>query len=234
MLQFQLAVDGYKWGINFYPALKQTIFISRRHVETRREVALELVFLAAGARNRDGVKASLSCRMVDPTGVLGLSEGKSVSHIFTSAMDCTSPLCFGSKSDLEALGYLKDDSLTVECTITVLKELPEPEISLVDDQVRVPSSDLHQHLGELLQKETATDVTFVVSGESFAAHKLILAARSPVFFAEFFGHMKEASSERVEVVNMEPAALRPCFTSSILILCLNLTHPRRRSWRCIC
>ncbi|KAI4970135.1 hypothetical protein ZWY2020_001049 [Hordeum vulgare] len=44
---------------------------------------------------------------------------------------------------------------------------------------------------------------FLVSGQSFAAHKLILAARSPVFMAEFFGNMKEKSSQSVEIEDME-------------------------------
>uniref|UniRef100_A0A0D9WT22 BTB domain-containing protein n=1 Tax=Leersia perrieri TaxID=77586 RepID=A0A0D9WT22_9ORYZ len=109
-----------------------------------------------------------------------------------------------TRQDLESLGYLKDDCLIVQCTITVLKELPEHVIAAAQvKEVPIPSSDLHKHLGELLQKETGTDITFVVSGESLAAHKNILAARSPVFMAEFFGNMKEASSGIVMVQDME-------------------------------
>ncbi|CAM0909316.1 unnamed protein product [Alopecurus aequalis] len=52
------------------------------------------------------------------------------------------------------------------------------------------------------------DVTFHVSGESFAAHKNILAARSPVFMAEFFGDMKEKCSPRVEIRDMEAAVFK--------------------------
>ena len=53
----------------------------------------------------------------------------------------------------------------------------------------MPSSNLPQHLGQLLESHAGADVTFAVSGESFAAHKSILAARSPVFRAEFFGEI---------------------------------------------
>jgi speckle-type POZ protein len=94
-----------------------------------------------------------------------------------------------------------DDALTVQCTITVLKELPV--LTSPAKEVYVPSSNLHQNLGELLQTETGADITFLVCGESFAAHKNILAARSPVFMAEFFGEMKEKLSHRVEVEGME-------------------------------
>jgi speckle-type POZ protein len=72
----------------------------------------------------------------------------------------------------------------------------------------LPSPDLHRHLGELLQKGTGADVTFHVSGEEFAAHKAILASRSPVFMAELFGGMEEEASRRVEVKDMEPAAFK--------------------------
>jgi len=49
---------------------------------------------------------------------------------------------------------------------------------------------------------------FHVSGESFAAHKVILAARSPVFKAEFFGGMEERSSDSVEIKDMDAAVFR--------------------------
>ncbi|GJM97718.1 hypothetical protein PR202_ga14667 [Eleusine coracana subsp. coracana] len=67
----------------------------------------------------------------------------------------------------------------------------------------MPPSDILQHLGKLLQSQIGADITFTVSGESLAAHKTILAARSPIFMAEFFGHMKERRSSCVEVKDME-------------------------------
>ena len=40
-----------------------------------------------------------------------------------------------------------------------------------------------------------TDVTFDVDGNNFVAHRLILAAHSPVFKAELFGSMIESKYE---------------------------------------
>ena len=53
----------------------------------------------------------------------------------------------------------------------------------------MPSSNLPQHLSEFLDSQAGADVTFAVSSEpaAAAAHKSVLAARSPVFEAEFFG-----------------------------------------------
>ncbi|KAF8647658.1 hypothetical protein HU200_065295 [Digitaria exilis] len=43
--------------------------------------------------------------------------------------------------------------------------------------VSLPASDLHQHLGDLLQSEKGTDVVFEVGCETFKAHRCVLAAR---------------------------------------------------------
>lgn len=48
-----------------------------------------------------------------------------------------------------------------------------------------------------------TDVDFEVNGESFAAHKLVLAARSPVFRAQLFGPMKDQNTRCINVEDME-------------------------------
>ncbi|EMS61429.1 BTB/POZ and MATH domain-containing protein 1 [Triticum urartu] len=64
-----------------------------------------------------------------------------------------------------------------------------------------------KHLAELLHSGLEADVTFLVSGKSFAAHKVILAARSPVLMAEFFGHMKETSSQCIEIKDIDAVLL---------------------------
>ncbi|KAG0515540.1 LOW QUALITY PROTEIN: hypothetical protein BDA96_10G287600 [Sorghum bicolor] len=112
---------------------------------------------------------------------------------------------------------LDNDSLTVECSITVLRELPEvvfpPPATTEMEEVPppTPSSDLHKHLGELLESKKGADVTFLLAssaggGERFPAHKTVLAARSRVFMAEFFGGMEERTSRVVEVQDVDPAA----------------------------
>lgn len=46
-------------------------------------------------------------------------------------------------------------------------------------------------------------MTFEVNGESFTAHKLVLAARSPVFRAQLFGPMKDQNTQHIRVEDME-------------------------------
>ncbi|XP_037467164.1 BTB/POZ and MATH domain-containing protein 1-like [Triticum dicoccoides] len=188
-------VYGYDWEIRLY-----TAGLPGHHSMYISWIWVELFFLGeARARN---VKATLGCRLVDPRGKLKPSEETRRGGTFKNPQDSSSAFWLIEKSALERSAYLKDDSFTVQCTITVLKEIPDlPSIS-VRGIMEVPSSKLHEHLGELLRSGTGADVTFLVSGESFAAHKAILAARSPVLMAEFFGKMKERSSRDAEVKAM--------------------------------
>jgi speckle-type POZ protein len=199
-------VGGYEWEVRMYPATVifgagygEPLFRKSSKPLSVREktdwgydarwLALKLVILG-----KPGVRAALGCRLVDARGVLEPSEEKSVSNYFGSCNSCTEAVLLMETRDLAASGYLRGDSLSVECSVTVLRELPVPTIPFPAKEAIVPpSTNLHLHFGELLQSEAGADVMFVVSGETFAAHKLILAARSPVFMAQFYGQMMEKS-----------------------------------------
>ena len=64
---------------------------------------------------------------------------------------------------------------------------------------------MHRNLGDLLLSEKGADVVFDVGGQTFAAHRCVLAARSPVFSAELLGTMKESNNTTgvVRVDDME-------------------------------
>ncbi|KAI4962720.1 hypothetical protein ZWY2020_025895, partial [Hordeum vulgare] len=47
-----------------------------------------------------------------------------------------------------------------------------------DSSIAVPASDIESHLGGLLDRSVGTDVSFCVKGETFHAHRAILAAQS--------------------------------------------------------
>ncbi|KQK17058.1 BTB/POZ and MATH domain-containing protein 1 [Brachypodium distachyon] len=222
------SVGGYDWEICIYPAMVPP---DRRARDRTPWVVVKLVFLSETCPSI--VRANLSCRLVDPRGVLGPSPEKSVSCIFNRSWisrclemcspfvneDCSLPVCLKSTGELAASGYLRNDSFTVQCTITVLKE-DVPAARIPVKEVSVSSPSLQHHLAELLHNKTGTDVTFLVSGKSFAAHKLILAARSPVLMAEFFGHMKETSSQHVEINEIEAVVFKALlyfiYTDSVL------------------
>ncbi|KAB2018329.1 hypothetical protein ES319_D08G222600v1 [Gossypium barbadense] len=69
--------------------------------------------------------------------------------------------------------------------------------------IAVPPSRIGHHFGQLLKTGKGTDVSFEVDGEVFYAHKLVLAARSPVFRAQLFGPMKEQNTKQIKVEDIE-------------------------------
>ncbi|WVZ50330.1 hypothetical protein U9M48_001591 [Paspalum notatum var. saurae] len=89
---------------------------------------------------------------------------------------------------------VKDDSFRMRFHVTVFKIRAE---TTAVHFAAAPSADLHRDLGGLLKSELGADVTFMVGGRTFAAHRDVLGAHSPVFKAELFDTMrgKEAADE---------------------------------------
>jgi speckle-type POZ protein len=182
--------DGYEWEIRVYPSVLNSTGLEWF-------VAVRLIFLSEP--RGCAVRTTLRCSLVGPRRVLCDEHRETI--IFRKSQDSS------EKIALTGEGYIDDDSFSVQCMLEVFKELPDIR-TVSFKELHLPSSNLHQHLGELLQSQTGADVTFLVSGESFAAHKAILAARSPVLMAEFFGEMKETRSPCVEIKDMEAAAFK--------------------------
>lgn len=105
---------------------------------------------------------------------------------------------------LESSDYLKDDCLKINCTVGVV-------VSAIDcsrlHPIQVPDSDIGSDFGMLLENMEGSDVTFNVSGEKFHAHKLVLAARSPVFCSEFFEEL-DTDGKDITVSDMEPKVFK--------------------------
>ncbi|CAM0877797.1 unnamed protein product [Alopecurus aequalis] len=119
---------------------------------------------------------------------------------------------FIRREALEQSKHLQDDCFTIRCDLIIV----DPLAPFID----VPSSNMHHHFSQLLGTEVGTDVTFMVGGETFVAHRCVLAARSTVFMAELFGPMKEGSKDIViQIQEMEPsvfkALLRFIYTDSL-------------------
>ncbi|TKV94004.1 hypothetical protein SEVIR_9G267500v4 [Setaria viridis] len=93
--------------------------------------------------------------------------------------------------------------------------------------VSVPPSDLCQHLGDLLVTGKGADVVFEVGGETFAAHRCVLASRSPVFSAELFGAMKESGTTAViRIDDKEPQVFK-----ALLYFVYNDSLPKAKKWK---
>lgn len=73
--------------------------------------------------------------------------------------------------------------------------------------IQVPESDIGAHFGMLLENMEGSDITFDVAGEKFHSHKLVLAARSPVFRSEIFDVVDEQKKEMV-ITDLEPRVFK--------------------------
>jgi len=79
-------------------------------------------------------------------------------------------------------------------------------------RISVPPSDMGKSFKELLDNEIGCDIVFAVGDERFKAHKLVLAARSPVFRAQFFGLVGNPNADTVIVKDVEPSIFKVCTT----------------------
>ncbi|CAO2149802.1 unnamed protein product [Urochloa humidicola] len=104
-----------------------------------------------------------------------------------------------------------EDSIQVRCDVTVIKEFTGLR----------PTPDIHRHLGGLLASQVGADVMFQVGSEVLTAHRCVLATRSPVFMADFFGPGKDTATatHHVRIDGMEAkvfkALLHFIYTNSL-------------------
>ncbi|XP_034598998.1 BTB/POZ and MATH domain-containing protein 1 [Setaria viridis] len=76
------------------------------------------------------------------------------------------------------------------------------------NSIPTPRYDIGKHLGNLLDSTDGSDVPFVIDGETFHAHRAVLAARSPVFNVELLGSMAEATMSSITLHDIAPATFR--------------------------
>ncbi|KAL6641086.1 hypothetical protein ACP70R_019267 [Stipagrostis hirtigluma subsp. patula] len=188
-------VGGRRWHINYYP--RGRISGSKEYIS---------LYLKLEDTISKAMKVRWQIRLVD-------NEQAMEEHVMPSMpVNCENMFNslggwgiekFIRREDLEKSKHLKDDCFTLRCDIVVINE-PRVEATLEPTpSFSVPPSNLHQHFAELLHTGKGADVVFEVGGQTFAAHRCVLAARSPVFSAELFGAMKESDNEVVHIHDME-------------------------------
>lgn len=126
---------------------------------------------------------------------------------------------FFRRAALETSDYLKNDCLVMNCTVGVVRTRLEGPKQFT---IPLPPSDMGQGLKDLLDLEVGCDIVFQVGDENFKAHKLILAARSPVFRAHFFGLVGDTSVDKVEVKDVEPFIFKVILLDKIHACALEL------------
>ncbi|KAG6484525.1 BTB/POZ and MATH domain-containing protein 4-like [Zingiber officinale] len=194
------SVGGFEWAIYFYPDGKNP----------EDNSAYVSVFIALASEGTD-VRALFELTLLDQSG-----KGKHKVHSHFDRSLESGPYTlkyrgsmwgykrFFRRAALETSDYLKDDCLKIDCTVGVV-------MSVVDSprlhSIEVPDSDIGVHFGSLLDRQEGSDVVFDVSGEKFHAHKLVLAARSPVFKSQFYENPNDEENNII-ISDMEPKVFR--------------------------
>ncbi|CAN1171074.1 BTB/POZ and MATH domain-containing protein 4 [Linum perenne] len=188
-------VGGYQWAIYFYPDGKNpednSTYVS--------------VFIALASEGTD-VRALFELTLVDQSG----KEKHKVHSHFDRSLE-SGPYTlkyrgsmwgykrFFRRTMLETSDYLRNDCLKINCTVGVV-------MSAIDcsrlHSLQVPESDIGANFGMLLETMEGSDVTFNVAGEKFEAHKLILAARSPLFQSKFYDNGED--EKEIVITDLEP------------------------------
>ncbi|KAJ0261188.1 BTB/POZ domain-containing protein [Hirschfeldia incana] len=189
-------IGGHSWAVYFYPDGKSP-------EDNSSYVSLFIALASEGA----DVRALFELTLVDQSG-----NGKHKVHSHFDRVLESGPYTlkylgsmwgykrFFKRTSLETSDYLKDNSLLVRCRVGVVKSCTEGPKSY---NISVPVSDLGQQLGKLLESGKGCDVTFDVDGETFSAHKVVLATRSPVFRAQLFGPLRDRDTDRIVIEDVE-------------------------------
>jgi len=112
--------------------------------------------------------------------------------------------------DSREMGFSKVltlDSITAR-NMAILVNLKYVSYESVPDAEDNSTTRLQNDYIAMFESGSLTDVTFVIQGEEVAAHRNVLSWRSDYFRRMFEAEMKESASNRVEVLDMEPAIFK--------------------------
>jgi speckle-type POZ protein len=141
-------------------------------------------------------KASVMGRYGKPSSL----EEKSLFQVFTSndkGENCWGWSRFAKRADLEATCII-EDRVTLLCHILIVHNNP----------ILLPPPSKGNHLSKLLDEMDGTDVSFTTNGQTFHAHRAVLAARSPFFKTKFFGSGADTTSSNINLDEIEPATFK--------------------------
>lgn len=143
-----------------------------------------------GRRTNNEVRAvhahmNLLARNGPPATAMAVKQGS----------NCVGGYLIARRDDIEG-DCVVDGQFTVLCNIVVV-----PRISVITS---CPTRLDH----DIFMASDLTDVSFQVDGETFRAHRLVLAARSPVFKASLFGSMAESTASSIAIEDMRASTFR--------------------------
>ncbi|CAO2192168.1 unnamed protein product [Urochloa humidicola] len=182
------SAGGYMWRARYFP--RGMLEGDKGYVSLFFDLVSKASVSAiceAFVMGKDGNPWKPDCRCPLRTDVVPFEEGECMGGWAR----------FVSQPDLEKY-CLTEGHVTFVCAILVAH----------GSSIPVPAPDIGKHFGALLDSMDGADVSFTIDGETFRAHRAVLAARSPVFKAELLGSMAEATMPNITLHDIAPATFR--------------------------
>jgi speckle-type POZ protein len=171
-----------------------------------KDAVLDLILVVRHGSNptMDGIKVIPNMVLLDKTGLpasMGTATtSRSPQDNIAYNLDVSSLL----SEDVRA-NCVVDNHFQVMCSVEVVRDgAPVTAPSTAEEEF----PGLGHDLAMMSHKQQLTDVSFDVDGESFSAHRLVLAARSPVFRAELYGSMAESKMASITIQEMGASTFR--------------------------
>lgn len=114
-----------------------------------------------------------------------------------------------------------NNELTIHCNLK-FAEMKNIQNCFQQYKPKLSACNLSEDLALLFENQDFSDVILSVKGKNFQAHKIILAARSPVFAAMFKHKMKESEQNRVVIEDMNEDTMQEILRYIYTGKCQNL------------
>jgi speckle-type POZ protein len=194
------SVGGHDWRISCY-----------LDGATKQDSDYISVYLIYCSKSNKNARVNFSLSFLQHTTGAAVYTIESKSKQFSSSNDSWGWSQFLKRNMLEASSCLKNDSLTINCNVTIIGE---PQTYIAEVPLMVKPSILCKPLSTLMSVEKGADIIFEVDRQSYPAHRAVVAASSPVFQAQLSGVMKEAKQHKIKIGDMEA----PVFEALLLYI----------------
>lgn len=213
----------FKWTINNFVDCDQTPggrlsspeFFGNKNSASGEKIIWCLDVYPHGNKNSHREYVSVFLRLVDPEeasihakftiAVLDKNDQpaflRKLEHTFCeNEIDWGFGQCLAREQILDSSkGFLPRGNFTIRCDLTyygswitkTLSEIPVPECTALDN------------LGTVYMDQKHVDITIKVGSNSIGAHKVVLAAQSPVFAAMFEHETKEKAKNTIEINDIQ-------------------------------
>jgi speckle-type POZ protein len=183
-------VGGYEWAIKYYP--------HGHSYDASKSMSVFLQFKSISGKPRTSYTFSfLNYTTGEPAHTVKIE-----SHTFKKYGESFGLRKHWNREKIEVSECLKEDSLTIICDLTVIKE--PMTYTDIPSTVPVSPSNIHERLSDLLASRKGVDIIVEVGDKCFFAHRIVLAASSQVFEAQIFGQTREAEENKIKITDMEP------------------------------